>query len=257
MKRAIFGLKSIALTLTAILLILGCFALTQWQWDRKSSRDIANSLIERNIDQVPAPIGELLKVDNAPDPEVRWRHAEVSGTLGEYLLMRTRYSFGKYGYGVIAPITTSSGDRYWIDLGWIPAGLSATDLPQISLPTASISVLGRIRGGDTLDRPGPRGSLFGMSREDFSAVAKTINKKRMASDGGGYLEAETITPTSTSMPIPMPAPEISSGPHAAYAVQWFVFAILIGLGRFLLLREDVRNSKTAARKARDKGQDLS
>ena len=171
--------------------------------------------------------------------------------------MRTRYSFGKYGYGVIAPITTSSGDRYWIDLGWIPAGLSATDLPQISLPTASISVLGRIRGGDTLDRPGPRGSLFGMSREDFSAVAKTINKKRMASDGGGYLEAETITPTSTSMPTPMPAPEISSGPHAAYAVQWFVFAILIGLGRFLLLREDVRNSKTAARKARDKGQDLS
>lgn len=257
MKRAIFGPKSIALTLSAILLILGCLALAQWQWDRKSSRNIANSLIERNIDQVPAPIGDLLKVDNAPDPEVRWRHAEVSGTLGEYLLMRTRYSFGKYGYGVIAPITTSSGDRYWIDLGWIPAGLSATDLPQISLPTTTISVLGRIRGGDTLDRPGPRGSLFGMSREDFSAVAKTINKKRMASDGGGYLEAETITPTSTSMPIPIPAPEISSGPHGAYAVQWFVFAMLIGLGRFLLLREDVRNSKTVTRKARDKGRDLS
>ena len=257
MKRAIFGPKSIALTLTAILLILGCVELAQWQWERKSARDVANSLIARNIDQVPAPISELLKVDNAPDPEVRWRQAEVSGTLGEYLLMRTRYSFGKYGYGVIAPITTPSGDRYWIDLGWIPAGLSATDLPQISLPTTTISVLGRIRGGDTLDRPGPRGSLFGMSTEDFSAVAKTINEKRMASDRGGYLEAKTITPTSTSMPIPMSAPEISSGPHAAYAVQWFVFAILIGLGRFLLLREDVKNSKTVARKARDKGQDLS
>jgi cytochrome oxidase assembly protein ShyY1 len=257
MKRAIFGPKSIALTLTAILLILGCFALAQWQWDRKSARDIANSLIERNINQAPAQIGEFLKVDNAPDPQVRWRHAEVSGTLGDYLLMRNRYSLGKYGYGVMAPITTAKGDRYWIDLGWIPAGLSATDLPHISLPTTAISVLGRIRGGDTLDRPGPRGSLFGTSTEDFSAVAKTINRKRLTNDGGGYLEAETITPTSTSMPIPIPTPEISSGPHAAYAVQWFIFAMLIGLGRFLLLREDIRSSKTVARKARDKGRDLS
>jgi len=157
----------------------------------------------------------------------------------------------------MAPITTSSGHRYWIDLGWIPAGLSATDLPQISLPTTAVSVLGRIRGGDTLDRPGPRGSLFGASTENFSAVAKTINRKRIASDGGGYLEAETITPTLTSMPKPIPAPEISSGPHAAYAVQWFIFAILIGLGRFLLLRDDVKNSKTVARKARDRDQDLS
>lgn len=257
MKRAIFGPKSIALTLTAIMLIFGCLALAQWQWERKSARDSANALIAQNIDQTPSTISAFLTPDTPPKPSVRWRHAQVSGTLGEYLLMRNRYSNGKYGYGVMAPITTSDGARYWIDLGWIQAGLSATDLPHITLPTTPITVVGRVRGGDTLDRPGPRGSLFGMSSEDFSAVARTINTKRIASDGGGYLEAESFTPASQSLPLPIPKPEISSGPHAAYAVQWLIFALLIALGRFLLLREDLKNVKTGARRVRDTAQGLS
>jgi len=257
MKRAIFGPKSIALTLTAIMLIFGCLALAQWQWERKSARDSANALIAQNIDQTPSTISAFLTPGTPPKPSVRWRHAQVSGTLGEYLLMRNRYSNGKYGYGVMAPITTSDGARYWIDLGWIQAGLSATDLPHITLPTTPITVVGRVRGGDTLDRPGPRGSLFGMSSEDFSAVARTINTKRIASDGGGYLEAESFTPASKSLPLPIPKPEISSGPHAAYAVQWLIFALLIALGRFLLLREDLKNVKTGARRVRDTAQGLS
>ncbi|CAB4664065.1 unannotated protein [freshwater metagenome] len=257
MKRAIFGPKSIALTLTAIMLIFGCLALAQWQWERKSARDSANALIAQNIDQTPSTISAFLTPGTPPKPSVRWRHAQVSGTLGEYLLMRNRYSNGKYGYGVMAPITTSDGARYWIDLGWIQAGLSATDLPHITLPTTPITVVGRVRGGDTLDRPGPRGSLFGMSSEDFSAVARTINTKRIASDGGGYLEAESFTPASQSLPLPIPKPEISSGPHAAYAVQWLIFALLIALGRFLLLREDLKNVKTGARRVRDTAQGLS
>ncbi len=257
MKRAIFGPKSIALTLTAIMLIFGCLALAQWQWERKSARDSANALIAQNIDQTPSTISAFLTPGTPPKPSVRWRHAQVSGTLGEYLLMRNRYSNGKYGYGVMAPITTSDGARYWIDLGWIQAGLSATDLPHITLPTTPITVVGRVRGGDTLDRPGPRGSLFGMSSEDFSAVARTINTKRIASDGGGYLEAESFTPASQSLPLPIPKPEISSGPHAAYAVQWLFFALLIALGRFLLLREDLKNVKTGARRVRDTAQGLS
>ena len=257
MKRAILGPKSIALTLTAIMLIFGCLALAQWQWERKSARDSANALIAQNIDQTPSTISAFLTPGTPPKPSVRWRHAQVSGTLGEYLLMRNRYSNGKYGYGVMAPITTSDGARYWIDLGWIQAGLSATDLPHITLPTTPITVVGRVRGGDTLDRPGPRGSLFGMSSEDFSAVARTINTKRIASDGGGYLEAESFTPASQSLPLPIPKPEISSGPHAAYAVQWLIFALLIALGRFLLLREDLKNVKTGARRVRDTAQGLS
>lgn len=257
MKRAIFGPKSIALTLTAIMLIFGCLALAQWQWERKSARDSANALIAQNIDQTPSPISAFLTPGTPPKPSVRWRHAEVSGTLGTYLLMRNRYSNGKYGYGVMAPIITSDGARYWIDLGWIQAGLSATDLPHITLPTTPMTVVGRIRGGDTLDRPGPRGSLFGMSSEDVSAVARTINTKRIPSDGGGYLEAESFTPASQSLPLPIPKPEISAGPHAAYAVQWLIFAMLIALGRFLLLKEDIKSVRTGARKVRGKAQGLS
>ena len=256
MRSAIFGPKSIALSLTALLLIFSCLSLAQWQWDRKLARDSANTLIASNIDQSVAPAQEFLPIGAQPAPKDRWRHGKVSGVLSEPLLVRNRYSHGEYGYGVVATLIDASSDRYWIDLGWIPAGLSATDIPRVSLPKTPVTVTGRVRGGDTLDRPGPRGSLFGVSGEDFSAVARTINTARKSTDRGGYLEAESFSPNSSSLPTPIPTPEISAGPHAAYALQWFVFALLIAFGRFLLLREDIKSARTGVRKVRGKGHHL-
>ena len=256
MRSAIFGPKSIALSLTALLLIFSCFSLAQWQWDRKLARDSANALIASNIDKVAAPAHNFLVIGKQPAPGVRWRHGVVTGVLGEPHLMRNRYSKGVYGYGVMATLTDTQGERYWIDLGWVQAGLSATDTPHVSLPKTPVSVTGRVRGGDTLDRPGPRGSLFGMSSEDLSAVAKTINASRLPTDRGGYLEAETFAPISTSLPVPIPEPEITSGPHAAYAIQWLIFGLLIAFGRFLLLREDIKSARTGVRKVRGKGHHL-
>ncbi len=256
MRSAIFGPKSIALSLTALMLIFGCLSLAQWQWDRKVARDSANALIASNINQTAAPAAEFLPLGAQPAPGVRWRHALVQGLLGEPLLMRNRYSNGVYGYGVMASLTDTQGERYWIDLGWIQAGLSATDTPKVSLPTTQVTITGRVRGGDRLDRPGPRGSLFGVSGEDFSAVARTINTARKSTDRGGYLEAESFSPNSSSLPTPIPTPEISAGPHAAYALQWFVFALLIAFGRFLLLREDIKSARTGVRKVRGKGHHL-
>ena len=256
MRSAIFGPKSIALSLTALLLIFSCFSLTQWQWDRKLARDSANALIASNIDRVAAPAHNFLVIGKQPAPSVRWRHGVVTGVLGDPHLMRNRYSKGVYGYGVMATLTDTQGERYWIDLGWIQAGLSATDTPKVSLPTTQVTITGRVRGGDRLDRPGPRGSLFGVSGEDFSAVARTINTARKSTDRGGYLEAESFTPNSSSLPTPIPTPEITSGPHAAYAIQWLIFGLLIAFGRFLLLREDIKSARTGVRKVRGKGHHL-
>ena len=37
--------------------------------------------------------------------------------------------------------------------------------------------------------------------------------------------------------VPAELPELSDGPHLAYAVQWIIFAGLIGYGRILIRRE--------------------
>ena len=45
----------------------------------------------------------------------------------------------------------------------------------------------------------------------------------------------TLTPQ-----FPNELPELSDGPHMAYAFQWLVFAFLVLLGRALIIREDLR-----------------
>ena len=65
---------------------------------------------------------------------------------------------------------------------------------------------------------------------------------------GGYLELTDERPTAVSAPVPPAVPALSSGPHLAYAVQWFLFAIgvVVGVG-YLARREavELRESVTA------------
>src|SRR4029450_6849565 len=55
---------------------------------------------------------------------------------------------------------------------------------------------------------------------------------------GGYLELVQEQPAASPAPEPAEVPELSTGPHLAYAVQWFLFAIgaVIGVG-YLARRE--------------------
>jgi cytochrome oxidase assembly protein ShyY1 len=43
--------------------------------------------------------------------------------------------------------------------------------------------------------------------------------------------------------VPAQIPELSDGPHLAYALQWIFFAGLIGYGRILIRRGQILTSK--------------
>jgi cytochrome oxidase assembly protein ShyY1 len=53
-------------------------------------------------------------------------------------------------------------------------------------------------------------------------------------------------PTPRQAPALLPPPETSEGPHLAYAVQWFLFA-LMALGAFVVLaRREAADRRAAA-----------
>ncbi len=53
-----------------------------------------------------------------------------------------------------------------------------------------------------------------------------------------YVELTEQDPPAADVPKLLPAPEVSDGPHLAYAVQWFAFGAIAGGGWVVLARRE-------------------
>ena len=59
-----------------------------------------------------------------------------------------------------------------------------------------------------------------------------------------YIQLQQQSPAqSGTLPVPPPAPELDDGPHLGYALQWFSFATIAGLGFLLLVFKEVRDER--------------
>jgi cytochrome oxidase assembly protein ShyY1 len=62
----------------------------------------------------------------------------------------------------------------------------------------------------------------------------------------GFVSIIQITPAQAGALTPVTPPELTEGNHFSYAIQWFTFAGMAGLGLVLLIRSDVRAMRRAA-----------
>ena len=58
-----------------------------------------------------------------------------------------------------------------------------------------------------------------------------------------------MTPPATDGLVPVDPPELTEGNHFSYALQWFSFAIIAGVGLVVLIRSDLRDRRRAAKAA--------
>jgi len=245
--RAIFGPKALALSLVAILAIVLCLDLGKWQWSRKESRDRLNRVLATNLKAAPIPLNAVMSSEVGPKRSDRWRRIEVSGTYepGTYYVRGRSYQ-GKYGYAVLSILRNGGdGQLLWVDRGWIAAPGSAAEAPSASAPPGgTVQLLGRVRGLDSLDNPGPGGALFGLPFKQAQTVAAFILKEPVHGPTvKGYIELVSSIPSGQNQPIPLDIPEITPGPHLAYAVQWYLFALLFLVGRILIGRDQYRSAR--------------
>lgn len=163
-----------------------------------------------------------------------WRLVRAIGEFDESqeILLRNRYFEGKYGFEVLTLFRTISGEKFWVDRGWVQAGATALTKPEIvSVPVGQLEIEGRIR----LDSSLPRGAFFAISSDGEGIVSKLNAQSQLETESyyidllGGSLPQ--LTPVA-----PAQLPELSDGPHMAYALQWVFFAGLILYGRILIRR---------------------
>ncbi len=217
-------------SLIALLLIVLCLWAAQWQYHRGVARHARNTLIVNHIALAPTPLAQV----NAPLAGFEWQSVIAQGAFdsSKQILLRNRYSQGVYGFEVLTLFNSTEGQKFWVDRGWIKAGVTANTPPLIvKAPIGVVQITGRLR----LDSSLPRGSFFALPVSGTGLISE-LNAQSRLNTASFYIDLLSGSQPSLTPEVSAELPELSDGPHMAYALQWLFFAGLVVYGRFLIRR---------------------
>lgn len=217
-------------SLIALALVVLCLWGAQWQYHRGVDRHARNTVIEERITRDAIALSEI--DSNLENNE--WQTVSTSGSFdqSQQILLRNRYSEGKYGYEVLTLFTSTTGKKFWVDRGWVQAGATATTPPVITkVPDSEVNITGRFR----LDSSLPRGSFFALPDSGEGLVSE-LNAQSQMDTEKFYIDLLSGSDPSLTPDVPAQLPSLSDGPHMAYALQWLFFGGLTIYGRFLIRR---------------------
>jgi cytochrome oxidase assembly protein ShyY1 len=225
--RPVLGLIREALWLRAALAVvafsLACVFLGRWQYHRHEARVGLADRVAANYDAAPVPLATLLGSADAPLPlRDEWRPVQVTGRYepAGTVLVRNRPLDGDSGFEVLVPLRTASGAALLVDRGWVPFGENADATVRVPAPPAGeVELVARLR----LSEP-PRGG------RPPPGQALRITVPSIAAELGGpvyrgYAVLSRETPAAPTRPRPLDRPNTDLGPHLAYAIQWWSFAL--------------------------------
>ena len=214
----------------ALLLIILCAWAAQWQYHRGVDRHARNTVIEERIAKTPLA---LAKVEGEL-ADYEWQTITATGRFdsNKQILLRNRYNEGKYGYEVLTLFTSIDSRNFWVDRGWVEAGATATTAPVVTpVPDTQVSITGRLR----LDSSLPRGSFFALPGKGQGLVSE-LNAQSQLNTEKFYIDLLSGSEVELTPAVTAQLPELSDGPHMAYALQWIFFGGLVIYGRILIRR---------------------
>jgi len=215
-------------TLVALLLVLLCMWAAQWQYHRGVDRHARNTLI---VEQSQLPAVELNQLTGNVD-SFEWRTISIQGSFDDknQILLRNRYNEGVYGFEQLT-LFVFDQRKIWVDRGWIKAGSNATIPPQLQQTNDnSVRITGRLR----LDSSLPQGKFFAVSNNAQRDLVSQLDARKGIQTEDFYVDLISVSDTAMNPDVPVELPELSDGPHLAYALQWIFFAALVIYGRRLI-----------------------
>jgi surfeit locus 1 family protein len=218
-------------SLVALLLIIFTLWAAQWQYHRGNDRHERNSLIANQSSMTAIDLPKTIE-----NPlQLEWRLIKTEGTFSpdKQILLRNRYFEGQYGYEVLTLFTNMQGMKFWVDRGWVKAGADATTAPITPpIPTEQVRIVGRFRLGTSL----PSGTFFALPGGGKSGITSEVNAQSRENTEDFYLDLVSGSTPNLTPQVSAQLPELSDGPHMAYALQWLFFGGLVVYGRILIRR---------------------
>ena len=233
--------------LATLLMIVGALVLARlgiWQLDRLAQRRAINTAIASRQAEPPVPLTPAL----AADPAQEYRRVELRGVFdpAQEIVLRNRSVDGVTGVHVLTPLRFTGADgaplAVLVDRGWLPnIAASAAARAPYAAPTGESTLVGQIRRSQE-HFGGPADPPFTAERPRLDAWF-LVNIPRITEQAGYPLLPVFVEqlPAAGDPGLPRrdPLTDLGEGPHMAYAVQWFAFAVilLVGYVVFVLRRQ--------------------
>jgi surfeit locus 1 family protein len=205
-----------------------------WQLDRLEARQTTNAVGEERVEAEPIDLVTALADVEGDLESLEYRRVFVWGSydLSGEVLIRSQVHLGQAGFHVITPLVADDGWAVLVNRGWVPLGM---DSPPVDArpETGRLRVEGWVRLTQTRPTLGP---------EDAPGDQKIFNRVDVGRIGEQV--AHTLAPVyvvaiaeNEDLPAPVDLPEFDDdGPHLAYAIQWFGFAVVALVGFYFLIR---------------------
>ncbi|MDB5800768.1 MAG: hypothetical protein JWL63_1707 [Rhodocyclales bacterium] len=165
-----------------------------------------------------------------------WQRVSLGGTwiAAQTVFLDNRVHAQQTGYHVLTPLRLGDGSVVIVNRGWVAAGLRREVLPTIPTPAEPVKIAGLLLRPDLksfrLDDGKEAGQVW--QRADPQHFAARLNVPVAPL----LLFQESASPDGLQRD--WPRPDLGVSMHKAYALQWFVFAIVaLGLTGFFGWRQ--------------------
>jgi surfeit locus 1 family protein len=224
-----------------------------WQLSRLDEQRAINDAIEARafgpaID-LPSPPASADEID-----DLEWRLVEFDARWlpEDEVILRARSLGGVSGHDILTPARVG-GLTVVVNRGWVPIDV---DDPPVSLAApaaASTLVRGVLRPTQERGSFGPidpdEGRLMRIARIDLDRLDQQISGDLYPM----WVHLLEQTPVQPDYPRLRSLPPLDDGPHLSYAVQWFVFAIVVVVGYPVLMIRTARTTEPEHRRHRVEG----
>ena len=214
-----------------------------WQLRRLEERQLDNMVGESRFAAEAVDLDLLLDSAGDDRDSLEFRRATATGVFqaADEILIRSQVHQGVAGFHVITPLLGEGGRAVLVNRGWVPLDVDEVPATAVPPPDGIVTVTGWVRPGQTRGALGPsdpgEGRLMAMSRVDIDRIEQQVPYELEPV----YLSL--LDDLEGDLPIAAPAPSFEDeGPHLAYAIQWFSFALIGLIGYFFLMRRAARRS---------------
>ena len=218
----------------AAVLIFAYFAFTvlaPWQLHKNEAKTERNHNIEAAFETDPVPLSEIFTTRGEVADGKEWRRVSMTGHYlpESEVLLRLRPVNSSPAFQALTPFRLNSGEIMLVNRGFVPANQDTVpDIP--AAPSEEVTIVGYAR----LDEPPPSHEpLTDQGRLQVSGInSQQIADLTHLELGKDYVQLSDGQPGTLSA---IPLPQLDSGPHLSYGIQWIAFGIMapLGLGYFV------------------------
>lgn len=229
-----------ALILVATVVVV-FIALGNWQLSRHSEVKLDNEIYSTRIAADPTDLADMLTAAGSSIDSLEYRRATAEGVFdaADEVLVRNQVSNGVAGFHVVTPFRFGD-ETILVNRGWVPLALDTPPVAEAPPPAGPVDIELLLRASQPVPAVGriePEGELDVINRIDLDRLSRQF-------DDLAPVWGQLVAPDDPERyPIVLEMPTFDdNGPHLAYAVQWFLFALTTVVGSVFLIRSTARKA---------------